>query len=401
MSQRLVAATFKLNLLLKVTELINDDLSIEELFAFYKEMLVKDFSVGNFFLFMKNTTWQCVIHNHTGDVEDGDSDKWVNEKFYQYEDIDEIEFLNKTYTIIPIFHHEKALAYLLVSERNDTIQTHGSVLKNRGFIQTITNIIVGAVENKYLYEEKLEKESLKKEFEVASRMQAILIPRADSLPQNNDMNVASFYAPRFRVGGDYFDFIQLSDADYGFCIADVSGKGVAAAIVMANFQANVRALFKVYTHLSHIVKELDAYINQSLQGEKFITFFIARYDSKTKLLHYVNAGHNPPLFWSTAKKQILYCTKGCVGLGMLDHIDHITQGEIRVSSGDKLLCYTDGLSEAENNNSEEFGTHEIENAVAQNTTVQGAITQLNTKLQEFLGSQSPADDILMLGIDFK
>ena len=401
MSQRLAAATFKLNLLLRVTRLINDNLSIEELFAFYKEMLVKDFSAGNFFLFMKDTTWRCVIHNHSNDVRDEDSDKWVNEKLYQYKYIDEIEFLNNTYTIIPIFHREKALAYLLVSERNDNLQVHGSVLKNQGFIQIVTNIIVSAVENRYLYEAKLEKESLKKELEVASRMQAILIPRADSLPQNDDINIVSFYAPHFQVGCDYFDFIQLSDTDYGFCIADVSGKGVAAAILMANFQANVRALFKVYAHLSHIVKELDAYINQSLQGEKFITFFIARYNSKTKLLHYINAGHNPPLFWSAEKKRILYCTKGCVGLGMLDHIDHITQGEISVSAGDKLLCYTDGLSEAENNNSEEFGTHEIENAIVQNTTIQGAITQLNTKLQEFLGTKTPSDDILMLGIDFK
>ncbi|MDR1761349.1 MAG: PP2C family protein-serine/threonine phosphatase [Bacteroidales bacterium] len=401
LSQQLEIATFKLDMLLEVTKLINDDLSPEMLFNTYKEILVKDFSVGNFLLFVKNATWHCMINNGIYGVEEQNIDALVG-NLQQYTKIEKIDFLHKLYTVIPIFHREKSLAYLLITDRNTDI--HGSPTETHlDFIQTITNIIVSAIENKNLYEEKLEKESLKKELEVASRMQAMLIPNAETLPQNEHISVASFYAPHSQVSGDYFDCIQLSETDYGFCIADVSGKGVAAAILMANFQANVRAFARlgVQVELPYIVKELDVYINKFLQGEKFITFFIARYNIEKKLLHYVNAGHNPPLFWSAKEKNIRYCTEGSVGLGMLDHIDNIVQGKIYVAPGDKILCYTDGLSEAENEKSEEFGTHEIEIAIAQQDTIQDSIDYLQTKLQEFLGTQSPNDDISILGIDFK
>ncbi|MCL2329288.1 MAG: PP2C family protein-serine/threonine phosphatase [Bacteroidetes bacterium] len=403
LSQQLQAATSKLNCLLEITRLINDDLSSELLCEAYKKILVKDFHVGNFLLLMKNSHWYCAINNGIYGVENSDVDTWVNETFYQYKNIDEIEFLDKPFFIIPIFHYEKPLAYLLIADKNNSMQDVSSIVKHRKFIQTITNIIVSAIENKHLYEEKLEKESLKKELEVASHVQTMLIPSAKSLPQNDNVSVASFYAPHFRVGGDYFDFIQLTDTDYGFCIADVSGKGVSAAILMANFQANVRAFARlgVQVELSYIVKELDAFINQFLQGEKFITFFIARYNIETKLLHYINAGHNPPLFWSAKEKKVQYCKQGCVGLGMLDHIENIAQGEIQVAAGDKMLCYTDGLSEAENEKSKEFGTREIERAIAKKIPIQKTIEYLNNKLKKFLGSKLPNDDISILGIDFK
>ncbi|MDR0941120.1 MAG: SpoIIE family protein phosphatase [Bacteroidales bacterium] len=401
LAKQLESATFKLDTLLNITQAINNDLSADDLLQSYKEILVEKFAVGNFLLFVKNATWHCVLSNNIYGVEEQNIEPLIT-NFQQYTKIEKVHFLNKEYTVIPIFHHEQALAYLLITDQ--TALKHGSPTKiHLDFIQTITNIVVGAIENRHLYEEQLEKESLKKEIEVASRMQAMLIPNAETLPHNEHISVASFYAPHSHVSGDYFDFTQLSDTDYGFCIADVSGKGIAAAMLMANFHANVRAFARlgVQVDLPYIVKELDAYINNFLQGEKFITFFIARYNIERKLLHYVNAGHNPPLFWSAQEKKIRYCTEGSVGLGMLDHIDNITQGEIYVHSGDKILCYTDGLSEAKNDKSQEFGTLEMEHAIAKKATVQDAIDYLNKKLHNFLGTQSPHDDMSILGIDFK
>jgi len=401
LQKQLDTATFKLDMLLEVTKLINDNLSTEVLFNTYKEILIKDFFVGNFLLFVKNTTWHCVINNGIYGVEEQNIDILVGD-LLQYTKIEKVDFLNKSYTVIPIFHHKDPLAYLLITDRNNDI--YGSPTETHlDFIQTITNIIVSAIENRHLYEEKLEKETLERELAMASRMQAMLIPNVVVLPQNSAMSMATLYEPHFQVSGDYFDIMQLSDTDYGFCIADVAGKGMAAAILMVNFQANVRAFARlgVQVDLPHIVKELDASINQFLKGEKFITFFIARYNIETKLLKYVNAGHNPPLFWSAAEKKIRYCSEGCVGLGMIDHIETITQGEIQVATGDKILCYTDGLSEAENGKSKEFGTREIERAIAKKVPIQKTIEYLNTKLKKFLGSKLPGDDISVLGIDFR
>lgn len=399
LEKQLEIALFKLDTLLDATKSVNENLSTKELLDSYKKILVETFAVGSFLLFVKQSIWHCMLNNNIYGVEEQNIDALVD-NLQQYTKIEIINFLNKEYTIIPIFQHEKALAYLLITDRTDVI--HGSSTKTHlKFIQTITNIVVSVIENRHLYNEKLEKESLKKEIEVASRLQAMLIPCEDTLPQNENISVASYYLPYSQVSGDYFDCIQLSETDYGFCIADVSGSGVAAAILMANFQANVRAMFKARTQLPLIVQKLDEYINEFLQGEKFITFFIARYNTKSRTMQYVNAGHNPPLFWSAAKKNIMYCTKGCVGLGMLDHIENVTQGKIHVFPGDKLLCYTDGVSEAANEKDKEFGVRPIERAIACKASIHESIDYLKKKLQDFLGKKPPGDDISILGVDFK
>ncbi|MDR2963648.1 MAG: PP2C family protein-serine/threonine phosphatase [Bacteroidales bacterium] len=402
-SQRLEIATFKLNALLKITELINENASPIMLCSVYKKILIDNFAVGKFALFMKNSHWHCLINNNFSKYCNSNTDQWVKENLTQYSKIESIEIGDSVFTLIPVIHHEKPLAYLLVAEKKEYTQLTNPIIKHRTFIQTITNIIVSAIENRHLYDEKIEKEAIKKELEVASQMQAMLIPSPDSLPQNEHLSVATFYAPHFQVGGDYFDFVELDAHNYGFCIADVSGKGIAAALLMANFQANVRAFARlgVQVDLPYIVKELNNYIDQFLQGEKFITFFIARYNTQTNLLHYVNAGHNPPVYWSAQDKKIHYCTQGCVGLGMFERIEHISQGEIRVAPGDKILCYTDGLSEAENSKKKEFGIHEIEVAISKDISIKESISYLTAQLLHFVGKNPPSDDISILGIHFK
>ena len=205
-------------------------------------------------------------------------------------------------------------------------------------IRALSNIVVSALENKRLYKKSLEQEILKKELEVASRMQAMLIPSVDALPNNDFLRVNVFYKPHQMVGGDYYDFLKLNDYEYGFCIADVSGKGIPAAILMANFQANIRILFKRSVSLKHLVNELNENVNENVRGDSFVTFFIAKYNAQNKILHYVNAGHNPPLLYDSRTKTVSELTLGCVGLGMLDDIPQITMGTVEISSGDKLIC---------------------------------------------------------------
>ena len=111
------------------------------------------------------------------------------------------------------------------------------------FIQTISNILIVAIENIRLYNENLRQVAIKRELELASKMQTMLIPEDENLPSNKHIRFKAFYHPHFEVGGDYYDVISLSEDQVGFCIADVSGKGISAAILMSNFQANLRALF--------------------------------------------------------------------------------------------------------------------------------------------------------------
>jgi sigma-B regulation protein RsbU (phosphoserine phosphatase) len=126
--------------------------------------------------------------------------------------------------VIPVFHKDTPVAYVLIGDIEEEREGLSPIIKHLKYIQTITNIIVVAIENKRLYKESLEKEAYKKELEVASRMQAMLIPSFDALPKNNYLNVAAYYRPHSQVGGDYYDFISLNNQEFGFCIADVFRK---------------------------------------------------------------------------------------------------------------------------------------------------------------------------------
>ena len=149
---------------------------------------------------------------------------------------------------------------------------------------------------------------------MASEMQKLLFPV--DLPSDKKMDVSAKYLPRHEVGGDYYDFIPLENDEYIICIGDVSGKGIGAAMLMANFQATIRTLFNYQKFdLDFLIHELNKKVMGNARGEKFITFFIAHYKAETRKLTYVNAGHNSPILSNGKKAKELNI--GTVGLGML------------------------------------------------------------------------------------
>src|SRR5690606_1346513 len=124
------------------------------------------------------------------------------------------------------------------------------------------------------------------------------------------------YFPHQTVGGDYYDYVRLPEDKFLVCIADVSGKGIPAALLMSNFQASLQALVRQTTDLDYIIRELNFLVKQNSGGERFITFFAAIYDLKKRRLTYINAGHNPPLLISGGK--ILLLEQGTTVLGAFD-----------------------------------------------------------------------------------
>jgi len=197
------------------------------------------------------------------------------------------------------------------------------------------------------------------------------------------------------VGGDYYDFIRLNENEIAFCMADVSGKGVAAALLMSNFQANLRILFNHTTSLADLVKELNAKVMANAKGEKFITLFIAKYNMVTRVLNYINAGHNPPLISSGKNTNLLKI--GCTGLGMFEELQKVKEGIINVSPKTTILCYTDGVVELENNNGKEFGIENLTKTLIENPNLD--MTNLNQlvvkKLNNHKENQPYIDDITL------
>lgn len=349
---------FKLNSLLEITNAINLNRGIEDITRLFEFIVREQLGFDKFVLFNQQEDWNCLLRvGYKGKMKEVDVDR----DFSRFKEITVIEsshtpILNDFDVIIPVFHNEKALAYLLI-DGVDAKGTHaGRSLNYMSFIQTLTNIVVVALENRRMARVNIQQERYRKELEVASTMQKLLFP--EDLPSNTRMDISARYTPRHEVGGDYYDFIPLGEDEYIICIADVSGKGISAAMLMANFQATIRTLFQYQRFdMEYLMEELNKKVMSSAKGEKFITFFIAHYNAQTRRLSYVNAGHNHPFL--TNGRQVEGLDQGCIGLGMLDELPFINVGEKELKPNTTMVLYTDGVVELENEEEEFFGTDRL------------------------------------------
>jgi sigma-B regulation protein RsbU (phosphoserine phosphatase) len=227
----------------------------------------------------------------------------------------------------------------------------------------------------------------------------MLIPDNSHMPKNAKLVVNGFYYPHFEVGGDYYDCMRLSETKTGFCIADVSGKGISAAMLMSNFQASLRALFTYDILLESLIHKLNSIVVVNAAGEKFITFFVARYDHESGVLEYINAAHNPPVLYNTVTKEIRHLHSSCVGIGMLDEISLIEKKEIVIRNYSKIVCYTDGLSELKGEDNNDLGTRVIIRYISNDRPVENNMTEMINALG--LPDHNPFtfDDVSILAAD--
>jgi sigma-B regulation protein RsbU (phosphoserine phosphatase) len=220
------------------------------------------------------------------------------------------------------------------------------------------------------------------------------------MPKNPGIIVNGFYFPHYEVGGDYYDCIRLSPTKTGFCIADVSGKGISAAILMSNFQASMRALFTHDIKLEVLINKLNSIVVTNAAGEKFITFFVARYDNRTGLLEYINAAHNPPVIYNTVTGEVLHLHSSCVGIGMLDEIPDVRRSELKVKNTSKIVCYTDGLSELKGDDGKDIGTGVIIRHISNTDPVENNIREMIKELGLPDNNPSTFDDVSIIVADF-
>ena len=344
---------FKLNSLLEITNAINSNLPIEKLIEIFHFILKEQLHFSKILLLHQQQKWEVLLKTGIKGsiVTDGLVKILARSKEITTIDSSPDQLLSKFQTIVPVFHQKEPLAYLLLSENHFDELSSKEHLNNLRFIQTLANIIVVAIENKRMNLQHIKQVRLKKELEVASEMQKMLFPT--SLPSNKQMDLSAKHTSRHQVGGDYYDFIPLNEDEFIFCIADVSGKGISAAMLMANFQATIRTLYSYQQfELDYLINELNKKVIQNAKGEKFITFFIAHYNQISRKLKYINAGHNAPIL--TNGKKIKLLDEGTVGLGMFDELPFINTGALYVDPNTTLVMYTDGVIELENEKNEYF-----------------------------------------------
>jgi sigma-B regulation protein RsbU (phosphoserine phosphatase) len=267
---------FKLNSLLEITNAINSNLPIDKLIAIFHFILKEQLHFSKILLLHQQQKWEILLKIGIKGSIVTDELIRVLSRSKEITTIDSSpdQLLSKFQTIVPVFHQKEPLAYLLLSENHFDELSSKEHLNNLRFIQTLANIIVVAIENKRMNLQNIKQVRLKKELEVASEMQKMLFPT--SLPSNKQMDLSAKHTSRHQVGGDYYDFIPLNEDEFIFCIADVSGKGISAAMLMANFQATIRTLYSYQQfELDYLINELNKKVIQNAKGEKFITFLIA------------------------------------------------------------------------------------------------------------------------------
>ena len=399
---RLKLSTFKLNALLGMAQAISAELKTEELIDRFKRILNDDLGIDRILLYkIEEGKWQLLLNSNCPErvVENINVERDLlpfNE--ITFVGVSENPILLELDVIIPVIQNNQPVGYVLIGDTNEYEKGVSATIRHLNFVQTLSIIIFVAIENLRLFHKSLEQEAMRKELELASRMQSMLIPSPADMPKFNGVSIGSYYNPHFEVGGDYYDVIALSPNDLGFCIADVSGKGISAALLMSNFQANLRALFSKDISLSALVEKLNERVMATAKGEKFITMFIGRYNNQTRKLEYVNAGHNPPFMFVRNSSKIIQLSSGCVGLGMIDDIPIINQGVLNIDEPSTLLCYTDGLVETIDGDKVVYNTRILEKNFSRNHSVQQII---NTIAQERESDADVFDDISILGFDFE
>jgi sigma-B regulation protein RsbU (phosphoserine phosphatase) len=390
----------QVNRLLTITQAINNNVSAEELYNMYHSFLSWELGVRKMALFVREREgsdhWRYATHiglskalldcDISGEL--GAFTELVNLESSEH------PFLSEFDLVIPVLHKQLPIAYVFIGGFEDDEDMYEKVQ----FITTITNIVAVAIENKRLFKRQLEQERLKREMELASEMQRMLIPK--ELPIQDCYQMASIYQPHFGVGGDYFDYLEFPDGKLVFCIGDISGKGVAAALLMANFQANFNSLVHKRTDLDEFIRDLNWSVNRITAGERFITFFIAEFDRYTNVLRYVNAGHNPPLLANKHRTELL--KKGCTILGSFEELPFINIGETRIEDETIILTYTDGLVDLKNPAGEYFDESMVLAFVEENHQLSAPDfnARLHERLDKFRGEGGYPDDFTVLTAKF-
>ncbi|MBZ0263900.1 SpoIIE family protein phosphatase [bacterium] len=198
------------------------------------------------------------------------------------------------------------------------------------------------------------KERLEQEIEIARNIQQNLLPQ--TLPNHDGYDIFGKSEPAQEVGGDYYDAITTPENQIGIAIADVSGKGVAAALLMSNLQAGLRLIARADSSLAEVVQRINLLIYRNSTLETFITFFIGYIDPLTNILRYINAGHDTPAI--IRGERTIDLDVGGMMLGAFDTASY-EEGSIQLEPGDILVMYTDGFSESKNEEEEEFGRERI------------------------------------------
>ena len=263
------------------------------------------------------------------------------------------------------------------------------------YIFSLANLAFVSLENTRLFDETIEKQKMEKELMIAREIQQGLLPR--SLPAIEGFEISATNISSKQVGGDYYDVMPTGDGKYIIVIGDVSGKGTPASLLMANVQATVHALVPFNLDLSVATARINDLIYRNTSSDKFITFFWGSLDPATKTFRYVNAGHNPP-FIMRADGTIERLSVGGIILGIMKTLLPYEEGNVQLNSGDCVILFTDGVSEAMDKNGIDYTEERLEEFIKtlQGKSAGSTLDAVKNEIQRHASGALQSDDITLV-----
>ena len=295
--------------------------------------------------------------------------------------------------VVPMQLQGKTRGLILLGERPIKKEYSESDLE---FIYSIGNLAIISLENTRLFYEALEKQKMEEDLLIARDIQRNLLP--NTLPDYDSYDIAALNVSSKQVGGDYYDIIPLEDDKFYIAIADVSGKGVPASLMMANIQAFLQVICRQGIRIDEATGMINDLVTANTSEGRFITFFWGYIDTKKNTLTYVNAGHNPPYVIRDGK--ILKLDKGGIILGVMNTVVPYIFEDVELKKNDVIILYTDGVSEAMNLKNEEYSEEKLREVAKSlvNKTADEILNGIKEDVQIFTQGNTQSDDITMIVI---
>lgn len=311
----------------------------------------------------------------------------------KYEDRARLSEKFGSIAITPLKSIDNQKRYLITARKNDLIFFE----EDKTAINTFADYASIAIENSLLLEQSIEKQRLEKELDVARDIQKRILPVKN--PVVNNLSISTFFTPAFEVGGDYYDFFEIDSNKLGFVIADVSGKGISAAFIMAEIKGIFNSLSKMINTPKQILEKVNEILLQRLTKKDFVSALYGIIDSEKEELTFARAGHCPAILIRNSKIQT-FKTSG-IGLGLTNSFDfnnHLEEITINLKDDDTLAFYTDGITESKNDKLEDFGEEHFSNILIEHSdkSVNEIADEVIKEVSLFSRSHHQYDDITLI-----
>ena len=300
-------------------------------------------------------------------------------------------YLTRSLMAAPLIVNERAIGAVEVSNKPDDYTA-----ADLDLLGTIAGSAAIAIENARLYLVAVEKGRLEREMQVAREVQASLLPR--TIPHISGWEFAARWQPQREVAGDYYDFIPAEDASHlGLVIADVTDKGMPAALFMALTRSIVRASVVTASSPLDGIQRANRLVCADATGGMFVTLFYGELNTTTGELAYVNAGHNAPLLYQAGLAQLVKLIRTGMPLGV-EYWSAYEQRSVQLQPGDFVVLYTDGVTDAVNAQEQEFGEERLRRVILENRAAPAAdmLAAVVRALEAFTGATAPFDDITLV-----